>query len=321
MDRKRTIIALITMAVFAAMPLAASLLDQPFLLDLFARIMILGIAAVSLDLILGYGGMVSFGHAVYIGIGAYAVGVLNYFEITNGFIHFPVAIVASAAVAAIIGAMSIRTSGVYFIMITLAFAQMLFFLGISIEEFGGDDGMGTDRSEFAGLIDLYDGIQFYYFCFACLAVTLFLCHRIVLSHFGKVIQGAMSNDRRMMAIGYSTYSYRLTAFVIAGAMCGVAGALFANWNEFLSPEYMHWTRSGEIMIMVILGGMGSLIGPVLGATGFLLLEEYLPEAMDAVSSGSGEHWMLLFGPILIALVLFARGGLLSLLAARRARHG
>ena len=181
--------------------------------------------------------------------------------------------------------------------------------------------MPLDRSEFAGLIDLYDGVQFYYFVFAFLALALFICHRIVLSHFGRVIQGAMSNERRMAAIGFSTYRYRLSAFVIAGAICGVAGALFANWNEFLSPEYMHWTRSGEIMIMVILGGIGSLIGPVLGATGFLLLEEYLPEAMDAVVAGGGEHWMLLFGPILITLVLFARGGLLSLLAARRFRHG
>jgi branched-chain amino acid transport system permease protein len=318
MNRQQIVIALIALALLAAVPAVAAWLDRPFLVDMFARIMIFAIAAVSLDLILGYGGMVSFGHAVYIGIGAYAVGILSYYGVDNGFVQFPLALVAAAIAALVIGAMSLRTSGVYFIMITLAFAQMLYFLGISLEEFGGDDGLPTNRSEFAGLIDLYDAGQFYYLVFAACALVLYLCHRIVGSRFGMVIRGAKSNNPRMGAIGFPTYRYRLAAFVIAGAMCGLAGALFANWNEFASPGYMHWTRSGEIMIMVILGGMGTLIGPLLGAAGFLLLEEYLPEIMEAVWPGTGDHWMVVFGPMLILIVLFARGGLHALINRRAA---
>jgi len=314
MDRRQVLVAVIAIVLFALVPLFADAVGQPFLTDMFARIMILAIAAVSLDFILGYGGMVSFGHAAFIGVGAYAVGILAYYGIDNGFLQFLLAALASGAIALVIGAMSIRTSGVYFIMITLAFAQMLYFLGISLEEFGGDDGMPTDRSNFGAVIDLWEPVPFYYFVLMFLALFLFLAHRLIHSRFGQVVRGARSNNPRMQAIGFPTYRYKLVAFAIAGTMCGIAGALFANWNEFVSPDYMHWTRSGEIMIMVILGGMGTLVGPVMGATAFLLLEEYLPGVMDAVIPGSGQHWMVLFGPILILLVLFARGGLYSLVA-------
>jgi len=314
MNRRQVLVAVIAVVLFALVPPLAAALDQPFLTDMFARILILAIAAVSLDFILGYGGMVSFGHAAYVGVGAYAVGILSYYGVDNGFLQFSLAIGASAVIALVIGAMSIRTSGVYFIMITLAFAQMLYFLAISMEEFGGDDGMPTDRSNFGTVIDLWEAVPFYYFVLAFLALFLFLCHRLIHSRFGLAVRGTRSNDRRMQAIGFPTYRYKLVAFTIAGTMCGVAGALFANWNEFVSPDYMHWTRSGEIMIMVILGGMGTLVGPVMGATAFLLLEEYLPGWMDAVLPGSGQHWMILFGPILILLVLFARGGLYALVA-------
>lgn len=313
-------LAVIVLLLFAAVPVLASWLDEPFYIDLFARIMILAIAAVSLDFILGYGGMVSFGHAAYLGVGAYAVGILSYYGIDNGFVQFPVAIVASALIAAAFGALSLRTTGVYFIMITLAFAQMTYFLAVSLEEFGGDDGLPANRSEFAGMIDLWDGVQFYYFVLGALIIALFLCHRFLHSRFGQVVKGARSNDRRMRAIGFPTYRYRLTAFAIAGTICGVAGALFANWNEYVSPDYMHWTRSGEIMIMVILGGMGTLVGPVLGATALLLLEEYLPEIMESAMSGAGDHWMILFGPILVLVVLFARGGVHALIAKAARRH-
>jgi len=314
-------IALVLLLMFALVPPLGALFEQPFLSYFFARIMILGIAAVSLDLILGFGGMVSFGHAVYLGVGAYAVGVLSHHGIDNGFIQFPVAVLASGLAALAIGAMSIRTSGVYFIMITLAFAQMLYFLGISLEEYGGDDGMAINRSEFGGLIDLWDPMQFYYLVFGLLALFTYLAHRIVHSRFGMVLQGTRSNEQRMRAIGFPTYRYRVAAFTIAGVMCGVAGALLANWNEFVSPDYMHWTRSGEILIMVILGGIGTLVGALLGATGFLLLEEYLPDLMDLGAQGWGEHWMLLFGPLLILVVLFGRGGLYALLTRWAIRHG
>ncbi len=312
MDKRQIWLSLATLAFFAAVPPLTIIFDQPFYMDMVARIMIFAIAAVSLDLILGHGGMVSFGHAAYMGIGAYAVGILSYYGVDNGFLQVPLALGASALIGFVFGAMSLRTSGVYFIMITLAFAQMLYFLAISLEEFGGDDGMSAMRSEFAGVIDMYDTIQFYYLIFVILALVLFGLHRVVLSRFGMVIRASRSNEQRMNAVGFPTYRYKLAAFTLASTICGLAGALFANLNEFVSPDVMHWTHSGEIMIMVIMGGMGTLIGPVLGATAFLLLEEYLPEFLEMVVTNGGEHWAILMGPILIAIVLFGRGGIHAL---------
>ena len=321
MDRRQIWLSLATLALFAIVPPLTILFDQPFYMDLIARIMIFAIAAVSLDLILGHGGMVSFGHAAYMGIGAYAVGVLSYYGIDNGFLQIPLALGAAALIGLVFGALSLRTSGVYFIMITLAFAQMLYFLAISLEEFGGDDGMSSMRSEFSGLIDMYDTVQFYYLIFTILVLVLFGLHRLVLSRFGMVIQASRSNEKRMHAVGFPTFRYKLAAFTIASTICGLAGVLFANLNEFVSPDVMHWTHSGEIMIMVIMGGMGTLIGPVLGATAFLLLEEYLPEWMEMAVTNGGEHWAIIMGPILIAIVLFGRGGIHALFAPRGKRNG
>ena len=293
----------------ALVPLAAAALNQPFYLDHFRRIMIFAIAALSLDLILGYGGMVSFGHAAYLGVGAYAVGVLTHHGVQNGLVQWGLAIVASAVVALAIGAVSIRTSGVYFIMITLAFTQMLYYLGISIEEYGGDDGMRlATRSQFGGLVDLRDATTFYYVVLAVLVLCLFLGHRLVNSRFGMVVRAARSNEARARAIGLAPYRYKLVAFVMAGAMCGLAGALLVNHTEYLTPEFMHWTRSGEIMFMVILGGMGTLAGPVIGAVVLLLLEDLL--------SGWTVHWQIILGPFLVLVVLFAKGGLFGLFPER-----
>ena len=321
MDKRQIWLSLATLALFAIVPPLTIIFDQPFYIDLIARIMIFAIAAVSLDLILGHGGMVSFGHAAYMGIGAYAVGVLSYYGIDNGFLQIPLALGAAALIGLVFGALSLRTSGVYFIMITLAFAQMLYFLAISLEEFGGDDGMSSMRSEFSGLIDMYDTVHFYYLIFTILVLVLFGLHRLVLSRFGMVIRASRSNEKRMHAIGFPTFRYKLAAFTIASTICGLAGVLFANLNEFVSPDIMHWTHSGEIMIMVIMGGMGTLIGPVLGATAFLLLEEYLPEWMEMAVTNGGEHWAIVMGPILIAIVLFGRGGIHALFASRGKRNG
>ena len=321
MDKRQIWLSLATLALFAIVPPLTIIFDQPFYMDLIARIMIFAIAAVSLDLILGHGGMVSFGHAAYMGIGAYAVGVLSYYGIDNGFLQIPLALGAAALIGLVFGALSLRTSGVYFIMITLAFAQMLYFLAISLEEFGGDDGMSSMRSEFSGLIDMYDTVQFYYLIFTILVLVLFGLHRLVLSRFGMVIRASRSNEKRMHAVGFPTFRYKLAAFTIASTICGLAGVLFANLNEFVSPDVMHWTHSGEIMIMVIMGGMGTLIGPVLGATAFLLLEEYLPEWMEMAVTNGGEHWAIVMGPILIAIVLFGRGGSHALFASRGRRNG
>jgi len=302
--RNRAIALALGLLLLAAVPPIASLFNQPFYLDLLRRIMIFAIAAASLNLILGYGGMISFGHAAYLGVGGYAVGVLAHYGVYDGFLQWSLAIGASALVALVIGAVSIRTSGVYFIMITLAFTQMLYYLGISIEEFGGDDGMRLAvRSRFPGL-DLSDANAFYYLVLAVLVLVLFLGHRLVNSRFGLVIRAARSNEARTRAVGVSPYPYRLAAFVIAGAVCGLAGALLVNHTGYLTPEFMNWTRSGELMFMVILGGIGSLAGPVLGAFALLVLEDLL--------SGWTEHWQLILGPLLVLSVLFFRRGLAGL---------
>ena len=302
---RRTAILVAGILFLAAVPPLVAVLDQPFYIDLFRRVMIFAIAALSLNLILGYGGMMSFGHAAYLGVGAYAVGVLAHHGIENGYLQWALAIAASALVALVIGAVSVRTSGIYFIMITLAFTQMLYYLGISVEEYGGDDGMRLAvKSQFPGFIDLDDAQSFYYLVLAILVLFLYLGHRLVNSRFGMVIRAARSNDARTRAIGFSPYPYRLAAFVIAGAMCGLAGALLVNHTAFLTPEFMNWTRSGELMFMVILGGMATTAGPVLGAFALLLVEDAL--------SGWTEHWQVILGPLLVLSVLFFKRGLAGL---------
>jgi branched-chain amino acid transport system permease protein len=303
---RRTLVLAAGCVVLALVPPIASLTNQPFYLDLFRRMMIFAIAAVSLDLILGYGGMVSFGHAAYLGIGAYAVGIPAYHGIQNGWLQWGLAIAASALIALVIGAISLRTSGVSFIMITLAFAQMLYYLGISLETYGGDNGMRlAARSRFGGIVDLREPTVFYYVVLAILVLFLALGSRLVESRFGMAVRAAKSNEARARAIGFSPLPYKLTAFVIAGGGGGLAGALLANQTEYLTPDFMHWTRSGEIMFMVILGGMGTLFGPVIGAVALLLLEDVL--------SALTAHWQIILGPILVLVVLFAKRGLFGLL--------
>ena len=291
----------VAIVVLVALPPVLVAIGQPFYLDLTRRIMILAIAAISLNLILGYGGMVSFGHAAYIGIGAYAVGILGFYGIFNGWLHLLVAIVASALVALAIGAVSIRTSGIYFIMITLAFTQMLYYLGISVAEFGGDDGMRLKRRSQLGIVDLNDPVQFYYLALVLMLLAVYVMHRIVNSRFGLVLRATKSNEARSRAIGFSPYPYRLAAFVIAGAMCGLAGALYGNHTNYITPGLMSWQQSGDIMFMVILGGMASTAGPVLGAFALLLLEDFL--------STWTQYWQVILGPLLILSVLFFRRGL------------
>jgi len=299
--KSRLVLWAVATAVLLALPPLLLAIGQPFYVDLMRRIMILAIAAVSLNLILGYGGMVSFGHAAYIGIGAYAVGILGFYGHFNGALHFLVAIAASALVALAIGAVSIRTSGVYFIMITLAFTQMLYYLGISVAEFGGDDGMRLKRRSELPFVDLNDPVQFYYVALVLMLLSVFLVYRIVNSRFGMVLRASKSNEARSRAIGFSPYPYRLAAFVIAGAMCGLAGALYGNHTNYITPGLMSWQQSGDIMFMVILGGMASTAGPVLGAFALLLFEDLL--------SGWTQHWQVILGPLLVLSVIFFRRGL------------
>jgi len=302
----RTVVTVALLAALVLLPVYAKLAGNLFLLTLFTRIVILAMAAVSLNLILGFGGMMSFGHAAYLGIGGYAVGILAFEGVPNGFVQWPVALAASALFALVIGALSLRTRGVYFIMITLAFAQMAYYIFAGLARYGGDDGLTIQkRSQFFAPINLTDKVQFYYICLALLFAAIYLVWRIVNSRFGIAIQGARSNDTRMRAIGFPTYRYKLVCFVIAGTLCGLAGALLANHTDFVSPAMMYWTRSGDLIIMVVLGGMGSVIGPVFGAVALLVLEETL--------SGITEYWQIILGPLLLLVVLFARGGIDGLL--------
>ena len=300
-------------ALLVALPPVAAALGQPYYIDLVRRVMIFAIAAASLNLILGFGGLVSFGHAAYLGVGGYSVGILAFYGVNNGWLQWAVAIVASALVALVIGAISVRTRGIYFIMITLAFTQMLYYLGISAEEFGGDDGMRLKvKSQFSGLVDLDHPVAFYYLVLVLLFAVLYLVRRIVDSRFGMVLRASKSNEARSRAIGFSPYPYQLAAFVIAGALCGLAGALLANHTAYITPAYMDWTRSGEIMFMVILGGAGTIAGPALGAFALLVVEDLL--------SGWTAHWQVILGPLLVLSVLFFRRGLAGLLP-RAGRRG
>lgn len=313
----RTAVPLLLLAVLALVPLYATFAQQPFYLTLFGRIVVFAIAAVSLDLILGYGGMVSFGHALYLGLGAYVVGILSYHGVDNGFVHLGVTLLLCALVGAVTGLLSLRTTGIAFIMITLAFAQMFYFLAVSLKQYGGDDGLPVAAGSRFGSVPLDDPAVLYYAAFTVLCLCVWGGRRMVDARFGMVIRGSRQNDRRMRALGYPTLRYKLVAYIISAMVCGVAGMLYANLTHFVSPAYMAWTASGELIVMVVLGGLGSFFGPVLGSAAMLLIEEWL--------KGMTEHWMIIFGPLIVVAVLVSRRGLYGLLGdlqvrlSRRAR--
>jgi len=291
-------------------PVYAAATGDAFALTLFTRVVILAMAALSLNLIMGFGGMVSFGHAAYLGIGGYAVGILAKEGIGSGFVQWPVAVAASAFYALVVGALSLRTRGVYFIMITLAFAQMIYYVAIGLDRYGGDDGLTIyHRSQFGNLVNLSNKTLFYYLCLVLLLASIYLVWRIVNSRFGMVIQGARSNERRMSAIGFPTFRYRLVCFVIAGAMCGLAGALLANHTSFISPAMMHWTRSGDLIVMAVLGRMQAMFGPLIGALTYLLLEEGLSRVTEFPN--------LILGPVLLLVAISFRGGIDDLIGGVR----
>jgi branched-chain amino acid transport system permease protein len=306
----RTVFTAGLVVVLALVPVYTLATGETFGVALFTRTVIRAIGAVSLNLIMGYGGMVSFGHAAYLGIGGYAVGILAKEGIGSGFVQWPAAVAASALYALVVGALSLRTRGVYFIMITLAFAQMIYYVAIGLDRYGGDDGLTIyKRSDFAGLIDLNNKIVFYYLCFAILLASIFVIARLVNSRFGLALRGTRSNERRMRAIGFPTFRYKLVAFVISGALCGLAGALLANHTSFISPAIMHWTRSGDLIVIVVLGGMQAMFGPLIGALTFLVLEEGL--------SRLTEYSNLILGPLLLVVAISIRGGIDGLIAGRR----
>ncbi|QDL94029.1 branched-chain amino acid ABC transporter permease (plasmid) [Paroceanicella profunda] len=311
--------AFAALVALAALPTLASALGYPALTSLATRILIYGIAAASLNFILGYGGLVSFGHAAFFGIGGYVVGILyqNYSDETTFLglvpgtnqmlITLPAAVLVAGAFAAVIGALSLRTGGVQFIMITLAFAQMLFFLFVSLKAYGGDDGLIIRRANELPGLNMRDKEVVYYVCLGIAALFFAGLARLIRSPFGNVINGLRQNERRMVALGVAPYRYRLVAFVLSGVGAGLAGALMANFLRFVSPDMMHWTKSGELLIMVILGGVGTLFGPLIGAAAYLVLETLL--------ASWTEYWQLGLGLVLLFVVMRARGGVRALIAA------
>ena len=321
--QREGMVNLVLALLLLALPFAAQMLGEPFYVTLATRMAILALAAAGLNLALGFGGLVSFGHAAFFGIGGYAAGILASHAFNAepllgmpGSDQMPViwlvAALACALVALPIGAISLRTSGVYFIMITLAFAQMVYYFAISWPAYGGEDGLSiTMRNGFPGL-NTANPISFFLVCYAVLMAALALMWRIRDSRFGAALQAARQNETRVAAIGIRPFHVRLAAFVISAVVTGVAGALFADLNRFVSPSMMSWQMSGELIVLVILGGTGRLFGPVAGAILYVLLEFAL--------GGLTERWQLFLGFILLGVVLFARGGIIGLVAGK-ARHG
>lgn len=299
----------LTMLVLLAVMLILPLFGDAYLMRVATRVIVLSMVAISLDILLGYGGLISFGHAMFLGSGGYVLGVLTYLGIGNGFVVYPAAIALSVVLACIVGMIVLRTVGVYFIMITLAFAQMLYYLanGIRIgENYGGDEGLPLpSRTDFLGALNFNDPAVFHYFTLAILVAILYVSYKLVNSRFGRVIKACRDNERRAKSLGYNTFGYRLVAFMISGGIAGLAGALHMNLQKFVSPDELHWIISGDLLIMVIVGGANSLIGPIIGTGVFVLLEEGI--------SNLTEHWMAIFGPMLILIVLFGRRGIYGLI--------
>jgi branched-chain amino acid transport system permease protein len=304
----------VLLALIAFPPLAMAT-GADFYITLASRILIFALAATSLNLILGFGGLVSFGHAAFIGLGAYTVAIAMQDGVASAWVAWPLAMLVSALLALVIGAISLRTQGVYFIMITLAFAQMLYFLVVSLKAYGGDDGLAmSGRSLIVPGVDLAKDSHFYYVTLGLVALSIAAMARLLNARFGHTLQAIRENEVRMTALGFPVYRFKLVAFILAGAMAGLAGALMANLGGFVSPSLMQWSQSGMLMIMVILGGVGYLYGGLLGAAFFLLLEELL--------SHYTIHWQLGLGTVLLLVVLLAPNGLAGLLKRKKgASHG
>jgi branched-chain amino acid transport system permease protein len=306
--RRALIVAALAAAI--AFPLVAEPLGWEFYVGFASRIMIYALAASSLNLILGYGGMLSFGHAAFVGAGAYVVGILMAEGVASAWVSWPLAIVIAGLLAAAVGAISLRTRGVYFIMITLAFAQMLYYIAVGMKAYGGEEGLNLATRSYVGFgLNLNDDATFYYVVLAILVAGLYGLRRLANARFGRVVEAIRENETRMEAIGFPTYRYKLVCFALGGAIAGLAGALLANQNSYVNPNLLYWTQSGSLMIMVILGGVGALYGGLLGAVALLVLEE--------VFSAYTIHWQLGVGAILLAIVLFAPQGLAGLVARRR----
>jgi len=308
--------------LLAAFPLAMQAMDGLFYVSLASRMLIYAIAATSLNLALGYGGMVSFGHAAFFGAGAYTVGILAAEGVTSLWLAWPAAVTVAALAALFIGAVSLRTRGVYFIMITLAFAQMVYYLFVSLKTYGGEDGLALrGRSDPGFGLSLSGDLAWYYVVLALFGSLAYGLHRLAGSRFGRAIEAIRENSARAEAIGFPVYRYQLACFVISGAAAGLAGALIANQSSYVSPSLLHWIQSGTLMIMVILGGVGTLWGGALGALALLGLEHLIADYqigwLARLAPNYQDHAGLAVGAVLLAVVLAAPRGLVGMFARRK----
>lgn len=312
--RKYTTI--VVFGLLAAVPLISAVTGDGYIVTQANRIIIMALFTVGLDLVLGYGGLVSFGHAAFYGLGGYTVAILAYHHenaepilgwasTNSALVTLPLAMLVSGLAATIIGWIALRTRGVHFIMITLAFAQMIYFVFVGLKYYGGDDGLILNARNTLPGVNLSRPIPFYWLSFCLLTAVGYGLYRITESRFGMVLSGARSSERRMRALGFDVDRHRLVAFAISGAIAGLAGALTVQEARFASPELLGWMKSGEVIVMAVLGGSGTLIGPVVGAAAFILLETSLATLT--------EHWMLILGPFLVLVVLVLDGGLVRLI--------
>jgi branched-chain amino acid transport system permease protein len=306
--RPSVLLPLLLLVLLAFVPLLASAFDAQFYIGFFARILIYALAASALNLALGYGGLIGFGHALFIGLGAYCVALPSFFGIENGWIQLLLAVLISGVVGLLTGAISLRTRGIAFIMITLAFSQMGYFVFVSLKQFGGDDGISIQAtSRLSAGIDLGSVVPLYYAAWLVLVAALLWLAKLRTAPFGMVLRGARQNFTRVNALGFNAMRFQMTAYGISAALCGVAGFLMANLNAYVSPAMMSWQTSGELIAMVVLGGMGSVFGPLLGVLAFVGIEEIMKSYTD--------HWMLIFGPIIVLVALSGKNGILGGLIA------
>jgi len=308
-------LSLLLLCAALALPSTLAAFGQEFYIGFATRVLIFALAASSLNLVLGFGGMVSLGHAAFLGAGAYAAAICQQAGINEALLAFPAAMGIAGLFALVVGAISLRTRGVYFIMITLAFAQMAYFASISLKRYGGEDGLPVNvRSQIGGL-DMGDDLMFYLLVLAVLGLVLLGLHRLVHSRFGMALQGSRINERRMTAMGLPVFRYRLLAYVLSAEICVVAGVLLANLTRFVSPSYMQWSMSGELIVMVVLGGLGTLLGPVVGAASLIVLEEALSslhlEAWPSLNRWVGDHWLAVVGIFIVLVTLNLHRGLLG----------
>jgi len=298
-------VPLLVLLLLATVPFVAQATGQHFYVAFFARIIIYAIAACALNIALGYGGLVSFGHSLFLGLGGYAVGLASFHGVGNGWVHLALCLGVCGLVALVTGAISLRTTGIAFIMITLAFAQMGYFLFVSLKHYGGDDGMSIAQTSRFGPLDLSSATSVYVVAFVVLVLSIWWLAKLRVAPFGMVIRGARQNARRVNAAGIPVVRYQLLAYAMSGMLCGVAGLLLANLNAFASPSTLAWSVSGELIVIVVIGGLGTVFGPLMGALVFLGLEEIL--------KGFTDHWMVIFGPLIVIVALLGKRGIIGLL--------